>query len=258
MTTGVAAGSVLDARGITVVFGGVCALDRVDFQVAPGECVGLIGPNGSGKTTLLSVVTGTLRPNAGRVRVCGVDVTGRGPRASAQAGVIRVFQTVEVFPRLTVLDNLMVARAHARDSLASLLRPRVAWPAWCLERAGALLELVGLQEHALRPAGALSFGQQRLLELAMGMMSDPRLLLLDEPTAGVNPGMRARIVAALGRLHAAGTALVVVEHEVSVVFALCSRVVVLDAGRVLAVGAPAEIQANEAVARAYLGQAAVP
>lgn len=250
--------TVLEARGLTVTFGGVRALDGVDFEVADGESVGLIGPNGSGKTTLLNVVTGAIRPAAGRLRVRGVDATGTSPVAIAQRGVARVFQTVEVFPRLTVLENLLAARSHIGERLSGLLASRAAEQPTLVVTARRMLELVGLDGFERQPARALSFGQQRLLEIGMSMMSEPALLLLDEPTAGVNPGMRDRIVAALRRLNHEGTALVVVEHEVSVVFALCRRVVVLDAGRVLAAGTPAEIRADTAVAQAYLGQPTAP
>lgn len=258
MTQATSAVAVLEARGLTVRFGGVRALDGIDFEVADGESVGLIGPNGSGKTTLLNVVTGAIRPAAGRLRVRGIDATGIGPVAIAQRGVARVFQTVEVFPRLTVLANLLVARSHVGERLSGLLASRADARPTFVAAARRMLDLIGLDGFEHQAARALSFGQQRLLEIGMSMMSEPALLLLDEPTAGVNPGMRDRIVAALLRLNGKGTALVVVEHEVSVVFALCRRVVVLDAGRVLAAGTPAEIRADTAVAQAYFGQPTAP
>lgn len=244
---------ILVAEGVSVSFGGVRALTGVDVRVRPMERLGLIGPNGSGKTTFLNVVCGYVRPAAGRVYVGDVDVTRGSPADIARRGVARVFQTVEVFGRLTLLENLVAARARVGETL-----PRLLWtPSLRREvasRARQLLAYVGLVSLWDREARDLSFAQQRLLEIAMAMMSDPKVLLLDESTAGVNREMVDKIVAVLRRFTDEGGTLVVVEHDVDFVFAVCERVVVLESGQVIADGPPAEVRRAPQVVQAYLGR----
>ncbi len=244
---------ILVVEGVSVSFGGVRALTGVEVRVRPMERLGLIGPNGSGKTTFLNVVCGYVRPAAGRVYVGDVDVTRGSPADIARRGVARVFQTVEVFGRLTLLENLVAARARVGETLPRLLRT----PSLRREVASGarqLLAYVGLDSLWDREARDLSFAQQRLLEIAMAMMSDPKVLLLDESTAGVNREMVDKIVAVLRRFTDEGGTLVVVEHDVDFVFAVCERVVVLESGQVIADGPPAEIRRAPQVVQAYLGR----
>lgn len=230
-------GYILRVEGLVKSFGGLLALDGVSFGVLPGTITGLIGPNGAGKTTLLDVVCGVLRPDRGRVYYQGQDITGLPPHTVARLGLGRTFQLSRVFPRLTVWENLR-AVGRGRD--------------W-VRRAAQLLELTGLSALAESYAGELSYGQQRLLELARVMMLEPRLVLLDEPGAGVNPTMRLRIFDVIGRLRAQGVTFLVVEHDMAVVMRYCDRVVGLDSGRVVAEGTPEEVRQSEALLAAYFG-----
>jgi len=230
-------GYTLRVEGLVKSFGGLRALDGVSFGVLPGTITGLIGPNGAGKTTLLDVVCGVLRPDRGRVYYQGRDITGLPPHTVARLGLGRTFQLSRVFPRLTVWENL---RAVGRG------------PDW-VRRAAQLLELTGLSALAESYAAELSYGQQRLLELARVMMLEPRLVLLDEPGAGVNPTMRLRIFDVIGRLRAQGVTFLVVEHDMAVVMRYCDRVVGLDSGRVVAEGTPEEVRQSEALLAAYFG-----
>jgi ABC-type branched-subunit amino acid transport system ATPase component len=230
-------GYTLRVEGLVKSFGGLRALDGVSFGVLPGTITGLIGPNGAGKTTLLDVVCGVLRPDRGRVYYQGRDITGLPPHTVARLGLGRTFQLSRVFPRLTVWENL---RAVGRG------------PDW-VRRAVQLLELTGLSALAGSYAAELSYGQQRLVELARVMMLEPRLVLLDEPGAGVNPTMRLRIFDVIGRLRAQGVTFLVVEHDMAVVMRYCDRVVGLDSGRVVAEGTPEEVRQSEALLAAYFG-----
>ncbi len=232
-------GYILRVENIVKSFGGLRALDGVSFGVRPGTITGLIGPNGAGKTTLLEVVSGVRRPDRGRVYYRGRDITGLAPHVIAGLGLGRTFQLSRVFQQLTVWENL---RAVGRG------------PDW-RERARSLLELTGLRPRADSYASELSYGQQRLLELARVMMLGPSLVLLDEPAAGVNPTMRLRIFAVIGQLRDQGVTFLVVEHDMAVVMRYCDRVIGLDAGRVVADGTPAEVRRSEALLAAYFGTA---
>jgi branched-chain amino acid transport system ATP-binding protein len=249
---------VLEVHGLGRAFLGVWAVRGVDLEVAPGEIVGLIGPNGSGKTTLFDCITGVQRPDTGRVRFEGRDVTGRRPDEVARLGLVRVFQAVRVFPRLSVRENMLVSGQEHR--------PRHRWarlpgsPALAaadaadLERAIALLRRVRLEPRLEIPAGLLSYGQQKLLEIAMALMTRPRLLLLDEPVAGVNPSTIELVKRLVRALRAEGLTMLLVEHNIEVVTDLCDRIVVLDAGEKIAEGAPDVIRRDARVLDAYLGR----
>ncbi|MGW4704133.1 ABC transporter ATP-binding protein [Streptomyces sp. NPDC004285] len=238
--------ALLRASGIDVRFGGVHALRDVAVSVRPGEVCGLIGPNGAGKTTLFDVLSGMRRPDAGSISYDGTDITRRSPVWRARHGIRRTFQRQQLFGQLTVTDNLVVAqdwRGGARPA-ARLRR----------ERAAAVLHECGLDPLAETYAGALPVGRARMVELARALADPPRVLLLDEPASGTTAQERRELAAVIRHMaDEEGCAVLLVEHNVAFVMELCSRVVVLDLGRVLAEGTAAEVQADPAVREAYLG-----
>ncbi len=233
-------------------FGGLAVTDGVSLDLAEGEIHAVIGPNGAGKTTLIDQVSGTLAPDSGRVIFAGLDVTRFPMPRRVRAGLARTFQITSVLPGFPALENVALA-VQARDgSSFRFLRP-AASEARLNRAALAALETVGLAGRAAIPAGALSHGEKRQLELAVALATRPRLLLLDEPLAGAGPEETARLIALLGRLKAEYTILLV-EHDMQAVFALADRISVLVYGRVIATGAPAAIRANAEVRAAYLGE----
>lgn len=251
---------LLEIRGLSKHFGGVLALSGLDFHLAgPEEVVGIIGPNGAGKTTFFNLVTGIYKPSAGTIRFRGEDITGLPPDRTARRGISRTFQNIRLFNRLTALENVLAA-AYActgaswwREVLGlggKALRSR-------LEReAMACLEFVGLADRASWPAESLSYGDQRRLEIARALAIRPKLIFLDEPTAGMNPQESQEAVTLLRRIQATGVAVVLIEHDIKVVMGVCDRIVVLEHGRKLAEGTPEEIRSNPAVVAAYLGKEA--
>jgi len=241
--------SLLDVTDLSKRFGGVVAVDRCSLSVAEGSITALIGPNGSGKTTVFDLVTGFLRPDAGRVEFESRPITGLAPDEVHRRGIGRTFQLARIFPRLSVLENVLVpVRRTGLRGLLSGARTRGE-----AERAREMLEFLGLSRLAAEPGGRLSYGQRKLLELGTVMMSRPRLVLLDEPAGGVNPGLLESIAARIRDLNAAGATFLVVEHDMRFVMDLSSSVVVLDRGRTIAGGTPAQVRADPAVLDAYLG-----
>lgn len=257
---------LLAIRALTMRFGGLTAIDRVSFDVAPRAVTALIGPNGAGKTTLFNCMTGFYRPSGGSLLLD----TGRGiaelaklpGHRIARLGIARTFQNIRLFPRMTVLENLMVAQ-HAALMRASgfsvagllgLAGYRNAERA-ALDRARFWLDRAGLTRRANDEAGALAYGQQRWLEIVRALCAGPRLLCLDEPAAGLNPRESAELAAFIRGISAElGLAVLLIEHDMSVVMGVSDRIVVLDYGRKIAEGAPAEIRADRAVIAAYLGE----
>lgn len=235
---------LLEARDVRMAFGGVQALDGMSFQVAPGAAVGLLGQNGSGKTTLVNVLTGQLRPQAGSVSYKGEDMIGRSPEQFSKAGIGRVFQTVQVFPLLTLLENLAAVQIGQRGR-----RGHDA------EAARQILTRIGLATYENEWAQDISYGEQRLLEIGMALAAGWDLIFLDEPTAGLNPMMVDRVVDLLREVNRSGVSLVIIEHQTDVVFGLCDFVWVMDQGQLLAKGSPQEIQADERVLESYLAAA---
>ena len=238
-------------------FGGLRALDGCSLEAAPDGITGLIGPNGSGKSTLFNVITGFYRPDGGTVSFGDTPLAGLPPWEVARQGIVRTFQLTRVFPRMTCLENLLFAPAHQPgERLASALfrPPRVRREEARLRaRAEELLARVELAEHADALAGGLSYGQQKLLELARALMTEPRLLLLDEPAAGINPALLDRLLDLIRALHAEGKGFLIVEHDMRVVMTLCQKIVVLDYGRTIAAGTPEEVSRDPRVLDAYLG-----
>jgi branched-chain amino acid transport system ATP-binding protein len=234
----------LAVRALRKDFGGVLAVEDVGFDVAEGEILGLIGPNGAGKTTLFNLVSGYLRPTRGTISVFGREVTGLPPYALARLGVSRTFQVVRPFPRLTVLENVMVG--------AFLHHPAAAAAE---ARARTVLSLLGMEKLADAPASALTLAGRKRLEIAKALSLSPRLLLLDEVVAGLNPSEVAATIEVIRRIRQGGVTIVIVEHILKVIMGLSDRVVVLDHGRKLAEGSPAQVAANPDVITAYLGSA---
>jgi ABC-type branched-subunit amino acid transport system ATPase component len=237
-------------------FGGLWAVRDCSFGVPQGGLIGLIGPNGAGKSTLFNVISGILTPESGHIRLDGEDITGRQADEVARADIGRTFQAPRAFLSLTVLDNVVASAPSPGEHLWTALTGRYQRAeAQLRERALAFLDLVGLEERADDLSAELSGGELRMLEVARQLIREPRLLLLDEPTAGVSPALQETLAGVLGELHRKGMTLLVVEHNLTFLLSLAQRVVVLDHGSVLAEGTPAEIRSDERVVAAYLGRA---
>ncbi len=248
---------LLSVTGLRKRFWGVAALDGADIEVPRGSITGLIGPNGAGKSTLLNVVSGLVRPDGGQVRFDGADVTGTAPQVLAARGIARTFQTARGFPRLTVFQHLMLfGREQPGERLAGALmfgRAARAREAALAERAFEVAQRLRLTRVLDNPVTALSGGQKKLVEIGRTLMADARLILLDEPMAGVNPTLGAEIAEHLERLNAEGLTLCLIEHDMPMIRRLCSHVVVLAEGRTLTSGAFERVAADHRVIEAYLG-----
>jgi branched-chain amino acid transport system ATP-binding protein len=248
---------LLSLERVERIFGGVRAVDGATFDVAAGEVHGLIGPNGAGKTTLLNLVSGVLRPTAGAIRLDGERIDGLAPDRIAARGVTRTFQNIRLFPALSAADNVIVGehlRRHAPLWRRMLfLRAAAEEERSARALAEALLARVGLAERARERAANLSYGEQRRVEIARALGSEPRVLLLDEPTAGMNPAEVQAIGALIREVAAQGHSVLLVEHNVPLVMSVCDRVTVVSFGKVIARGPPAEVARDPAVVTAYLG-----
>jgi len=249
---------LLVAGGLVKSFGGLLAVDNAALEVAPGSITGLIGPNGAGKTTLFNLLSNFTHPDKGRVVFDGEPIQNLQPHEIAQRGMVRTFQVAKVLSRLSVLDNLLLAAQQQTGENF--------WNTWYRQRkiaqeerqqrdrALAILEAIGLLHMAQEYAGCLSGGQRKLLEMGRALMTNPKLILLDEPAAGVNPTLISQICDRILSWNREGLTFLIIEHNMDVIMSLCDRVWVLAEGRNLAVGTPAEIQTNAQVLEAYLGQ----
>ena len=236
-------------------FGGVVAVDDVSFSVPQGSIVGLIGPNGAGKSTVIGMIGGAIEPTSGSIRLAGGQISGLSPDKIARRGVIRTFQLSAEFPRLTVMQNLLAAAPdHPGETLVGMVLGKRRWGAYeaaLVESARALLERFKMSDKEDEYAGDLSGGQRRLVEVMRALMARPRVLLLDEPTAGVHPNMIGELERQLAGLRDEGLTMVMVEHELGIVGRLCEVVVVMSRGKVIAEGPMAEVRMHEDVKEAY-------
>jgi ABC-type branched-subunit amino acid transport system ATPase component len=252
-------GPLLRIQGLQKNFGGVVAVDKLDLEVAPGEFLGLIGPNGSGKTTVFNLISGVYPIDGGQITFAGNSLARKTPTAIVLGGISRTFQNIRLFGNMTVLENVQTALHTASDY--NLLEAFLQWP-WTVwkteqrqrEEALALLEVVGIAELKDRPANTLPYGLQRKLEIARALALNPRLLLLDEPAAGMNPKESLELVDLIRTIHQKyHLTIILIEHHMDVVMSLCQRIIVLNFGRKIAEGVPEAIQNNEQVLEAYLG-----
>jgi branched-chain amino acid transport system ATP-binding protein len=255
LTDGVEPPPVLDVRDVALSFGGFRALDGVSLRVAPGEISAVIGPNGAGKTTLFNVITGHLAPDTGRIGFAGRDITGQPPHAICRLGLARSFQRTNIFPRLTVFENVQIAVLSHQGRAYGLWAPARDL---ARDETLAILEQVGLAARATDVSGRLAYGDQKQLELGLALALEPTLLLLDEPTAGMSPQETRSSIMLVERIaRARKLSVLFTEHDMDIVFAVARRIRVLHQGRIIVEGRPEEIRGHPEVKRVYLGEGAL-
>ena len=249
--------SLLKLTDVTKVFGGLTAVNDLSFEVEQGSIVGLIGPNGAGKTTVFNCITGNYRPERGRIEFAGKNITGLKPHRIVKLGIARTFQSIRLFGRLPALENILAGR-HCRMR-AGLFACMFHTPSMRREERAAIircmreLEFVGLASHYADMASALAYGQQRLLEIARALASDPVLIILDEPAGGMNDQETAELVKLILAIRERGITILLIEHDMRLVMKICEKLIVLEHGTLIAEGAPDTVRENPAVVEAYLG-----
>jgi branched-chain amino acid transport system ATP-binding protein len=254
-----AAETVLEVQGLSKHFGGITAVDGASFSVERGTLTGLIGPNGAGKSTTFDLITGIQQPDAGRVAFDGEEITGRPPHWIAQQGLVRTFQIARELSNMTVLENLMLpAKGQRGERLVNAVLPGlrssvVEEERVLRDRVWDVIDFFEIDHLAHQNAGTLSGGQRKLLELARALLTEPELLLLDEPFAGVNPTLENKLIEQIQRLREQGYSFLIVEHDMDLIMEHCEHVIVMHQGRLLAEGKPEAITSNEQVIEAYLG-----
>ena len=251
--------ALLEVKNLSISFGGLKAVDNFQISIEKGQLYGLIGPNGAGKTTIFNLLTGVYKPDAGSIELAGVNITGRKTTEINQAGIARTFQNIRLFKELSVIDNIKVGLHESMkyNLASSLVRLPNYWKEEkkCTERAFELLDIFHMADLANVPAGSLPYGAQRRLEIMRALATSPKLLLLDEPAAGMNPSETAELTETIRRIRDEfNIAVLLIEHDMSLVMGICEGIAVLNFGRIIAKGTPDEIRNNPQVIEAYLGK----